>query len=104
MEVSTIIVIIVLAPLLGSIVAGFCSKTIHNTGVNFFTITLCGLSFILSCFLAYGVFVHGEVYTANFYTWAPISDGFDMTVGFTVDRLSAFMMLIVTFVATLVHI
>lgn len=48
--------------------------------------------------------MHGEVYTANFYTWAPITDGFNMTVGFTVDRLSAFMMLIVTFVATLVHI
>ena len=44
------------------------------------------------------------MYSVNYYAWAPISDTFSMNVSFTVDRISVYMMLIVTFVSTLVHI
>lgn len=61
------------------------------------------MSFVLSVVLAYGVF-HGDVYSVTYYQWAPISNMFSFDVGFTVNRITVYMMLIVTFVATLVHV
>ncbi|AIT09499.1 NADH:ubiquinone oxidoreductase subunit L [Candidatus Francisella endociliophora] len=101
---SVLIAVIVLAPLLGALIAGFAGKSIKNAGVNFFTITLCGLSFVLSAILACGVFGSNEVYTVSFYQWAPISNLFSFDVGFTVNKITVYMMLIVTSVSTLVHI
>ena len=101
---SILIAVIVLAPLLGAIIAGFGGKSIKNAGVNFFTIGLCGLSFVLGAILACGVFGGNEVYTASFYQWAPISSSFSFDVGFTVNKITVYMMLIVTSVSTLVHI
>ena len=98
------ITIIILAPLLGAIIAGFLNKSVKNEGVNFFTILLCSLSFILSAILAYGVFCHSEVYSVTYYDWAPITNKFHFEVSFTVNRITAYMMLIITFVSTLVHI
>lgn len=54
--------------------------------------------------LAYGVFSGAEVYSVSFYQWAPISNMFAFDVGFTVNKITVYMMLIVTFVSTLVHI
>lgn len=70
---AVLIAVIVLAPLLGALIAGFGGKSVKNAGVNFFTISLCGLSFVLSVILAYGVFSGAEVYSVSFYQWAPIS-------------------------------
>ena len=104
LSVNIIIAIIVLAPLAGAIIAGFFNKSVKNEGVSFFTILLCGLSFVLSAVLAYGVFEHGDVYSVNYYSWAPVSSMFSFDVGFTVNKITAYMMLIITFVATLVHV
>lgn len=101
---AVLIAVIVLAPLLGALIAGFGGKSVKNAGVNFFTISLCGLSFVLSVILAYGVFSGAEVYSVSFYQWAPISNMFAFDVGFTVNKITVYMMLIVTFVSTLVHI
>ena len=94
---------IILAPMLGAIIAGFFGKNIKNSGVNFFTVALCGLSFVLSVILAYGVF-NGDIYSVTYYQWAPISNMFSFDVGFEVNRITVYMMLIVTFVSTLVHV
>jgi NADH-quinone oxidoreductase subunit L len=101
---AVLIAVIVLAPLLGAIIAGFGGKSVKNAGVNFFTILLCGLSFVLSVILACGVFGGSEVYSVSYYQWAPVSKLFSFDVGFTVNRITVYMMLIVTFVSTLVHI
>ncbi|MFC4892974.1 NADH-quinone oxidoreductase subunit L [Pseudofrancisella aestuarii] len=101
---AIVIAIIVLAPLVGAITAGFFSKSIKNEGVSFFTIVLCSVSFVLSAVLAYGVFFYGDVYSATYYSWAPISNKFSLDVGFTVNKITVYMMLIVTFVSTLVHV
>ena len=46
---------------------------------------------------------HGALTTATVYTWL-VSDGLTMEVGFLIDRLSAMMMVVVTFVSLMVHI
>ncbi|QIV95444.1 NADH dehydrogenase subunit L [Allofrancisella inopinata] len=100
---AVLIAVIVLSPLLGAVIAGFFGRSVKNEGVSFFTISLCGLSFVLSAVLAYGVF-NGHVYDISFYQWAPISKEFSFDIGFTVNRITVYMMLIVTFVSTLVHV
>ncbi len=103
MGIDFIIAIIILAPALGAIVAGFFSKRVQLTGVNCITIGLVLLSFILSIVLALGVYLHNDVYTVTYFNWA-LFPSLGMKVSFTVDKLSVFMMLIVTFVSTLVHV
>ncbi|MBK2125625.1 NADH-quinone oxidoreductase subunit L [Fangia hongkongensis] len=103
MDTDFIIAVILLAPALGAILAGFFPKKIKLSGVNFVTIILVGLSFVLSLMLAYGVFFQNQTFTATYFDWA-MFPSIGMKVSFTVDRLSVFMMLIVTFVSMLVHI
>jgi NADH-quinone oxidoreductase subunit L len=45
----------------------------------------------------------GEAENYSLYTWA-VSDGLRMEVGFLIDRLTALMMVVVTFVSWMVHI
>ncbi|MDE5002978.1 NADH-quinone oxidoreductase subunit L, partial [Francisella tularensis subsp. holarctica] len=78
----------VLAPLLGALIAGFGGKSVKNAGVNCFTISLCGLSFVLSVILAYGVFSGAVVYSVSFNQWAPISNMFAFDVCFTVNKIT----------------
>ncbi|WP_119343657.1 NADH-quinone oxidoreductase subunit L [Facilibium subflavum] len=103
MSIDFIIAIIILAPAIGAIIAGFFSKQVKLSGVNFITVALVALSFVLSAVLAYGVYVNNAVYNVTYFNWA-LFPSIGMKVAFTVDRLSVFMMLIVTFVSTLVHI
>ncbi|MFZ9035197.1 MAG: NADH-quinone oxidoreductase subunit L [Francisellaceae bacterium] len=103
MGVETIIAIIILAPALGAILAGFFPVQIKLNGVNVFTTSLVLLSFLLSCYLAYGVYVENSVFHVSYFNWAVFKQ-ISMSVSFVVDRLSVFMMLIVTFVSTLVHL
>ena len=95
---------IVLAPLFAAIVAGLFGRQIGRAGAHWITIIAVGISFILSCL----VFKHlvwdgGQAENYTLYTWA-VSDGLRMEVGFLVDRLTALMMVVVTFVSWMVHI
>ena len=101
---TTAITVIVFSPLMGALISGLGFKYIKRQGVNFFTTIFCMFSFLCSVFLAYGVFNRSEIYSVKYYEWASITNKFHFDVGFTVDRLSAYMMLIVTFVSTLVHV
>ena len=95
--------IIVLAPLLASIIAGLGGRFIGRTASHLVTIGGVGLS----CVLSFLVFKHhllgGIPENYSVYTWAVI-DGLSMEVGFLIDRLTAMMMLVVTFVSLMVHI
>jgi len=104
MAINILIATVILTPLAGAIIAGFLPQIFARSGVSFFTTTLTLLSFILSCVLAYFVFSNGESYNVDFYTWIGISKHLNINVGFMVDRISVFMILIVTFVSTLVHL
>ncbi|MEM1439738.1 MAG: NADH-quinone oxidoreductase subunit L [Pseudomonadota bacterium] len=95
--------IIVLAPLLASIIAGLGGRFIGRTASHLVTIGGVGLS----CVLSFLVFKHhllgGIPENYSVYTWA-VTDGLRMEVGFLIDRLTAMMMLVVTFVSLMVHI
>jgi len=95
---------IVLAPLLAAIVAGLFGKQIGRAGAHWITILGVGLSFVLSAVVLKNMFWGGaESENISVYTWA-VTDGLKMEVGFLVDRLTALMMTVVTFVSFMVHI
>ena len=100
---ETLLLTIVLAPLLASILAGLFGRWIGRAGAHTVTIlgvaVACGLSFKV----LYDLLNGGPVFDGPVYTWL-VSDGIRMDVGFLIDRLSALMMCVVTFVSLMVHI
>ncbi len=95
--------IVVLSPLLGCIVAGFFAKKIGTVGAHAVTILLMLISFCCTLIIFKLVVLDNQTYNGTIYTWA-ISGSFQFDVGFLIDKLTAIMMVIVMFVATLVHI
>jgi NADH-quinone oxidoreductase subunit L len=95
---------IVLAPLAAAIVAGLFGKRIGRAGSHWITILAVGLSCALSLLVLKNMFWGGAAAeNISVYTWA-VTDGLKMEVGFLVDRLTALMMAVVTFVSFTVHI
>jgi NADH-quinone oxidoreductase subunit L len=100
----TIHLTIVLAPLAAAIVAGLFGKQIGRAGAHWVTILAVGLSFVLSMLVLKDLYWDGAAAeNYSLYTWA-VSDGLRMEVGFLIDRLSALMMVVVTFVSLMVHV
>ncbi|MEW9572495.1 NADH-quinone oxidoreductase subunit L [Rhodanobacter sp. Si-c] len=105
MELSTsILLTIALAPLVGCVLAGFLGKQIGRAGAHSVTILglliSCGLSFYVLYQMVWGGAAN---YDQNLYTWFEIGK-FNASVGFMIDRLTAMMMVVVTFVSLLVHV
>jgi NADH-quinone oxidoreductase subunit L len=95
---------IVLAPLLAAIIAGLAGKQIGRAGAHWVTIVGVGISCALSLLVLKNMFWGGAgPENISVYTWA-VTDGLRMEVGFLVDRLTALMMCVVTFVSLMVHI
>ncbi|MDH3433546.1 MAG: NADH-quinone oxidoreductase subunit L, partial [Gammaproteobacteria bacterium] len=95
---------IVLAPLAAAIIAGLAGKKIGRAGAHWVTIIGVGASCLLSMLVLYNMFWGGaQTENISVYTWA-VTDGLRMEVGFLVDRLTALMMCVVTFVSLMVHI
>ena len=95
---------IVLAPLVAAIVAGLFGKKIGRAGAHWVTIVGVGISCLLSLLVLRNLFWGGAAAeNISVYTWA-VTDGLRMEVGFLVDRLTALMMSVVTFVSLVVHI
>lgn len=101
---ETIYLLIVLAPLLGAIIAGFFGSRIGRAGAHWVASGGVGLSMLLSLYVLVQ-FINGTtaIYNDSVYTWM-VSDGIRMEIGFLVDQLTAMMMLVVTFVSFCVHI
>ncbi len=98
------LLIIALAPLLGAIVAGLFGRQIGRAGAHWITILGVAVSCALSCYVLYQLVWGGApTFNANLYTWFDVG-GYSAHVGFLVDRLSAMMMVVVTFVSLLVHV
>ena len=94
---------IVLAPLLGAAVAGlFCLK-INRSVAHWATILGVAVSFVLSLWVLKQSLIDNVSYNGTVYTWM-VSDGISFQVGFLIDRLTALMMTVVTFVSLMVHI
>ena len=95
---------IVLAPLAAAIIAGLFGKQIGRAASHWITILAVGVSFVLSALILKDLYWDGgQVENYTVYTWA-IADGLRMEVGFLIDRLTALMMVVVTFVSLMVHV
>lgn len=94
---------IILLPLFGSLMAGFFGKQIGKRGAHWITSLMVGVAFMLSAYLCKLVVLDNMTFNGTIYTWA-VSGAFTFNIGFLIDRLSAMMMLIVTFISFLVHI
>src|SRR5690242_21816075 len=101
---KTILLVIVLAPLFGALVAGLLRNQVGRKGAA--GVTIAGV--LLSCALSFHV-LHQLVwggattFNENLYTWFQVGS-FGAHVGFLVDRLTAMMMVVVTFVSLMVHV
>jgi NADH-quinone oxidoreductase subunit L len=101
---QTILLAIVLAPLLGAVLAGLFGRQIGRAGAHTVTILGVGLSCALSGYVLWQlVWGSAETYNQNLYTWFEVG-GLSAHVGFLVDRLTAMMMVVVTFVSLMVHV
>ena len=94
---------IVLAPLAAAILAGLFGKWIGRAGAHTVTILGVATAFGLSAKVLWDLVHGGSAFDGTVYTWL-VSDGIHMEVGFLIDRLSALMMVVVTFVSLMVHI
>src|SRR5713101_3189355 len=91
-----------LAPLAGALVAGLGGRRIGRAGAHWVTIIGVAISFAASCQVFLDV-LDGAVFNGPVYTWL-VSDGTRFEIGFLIDRLSALMMVVVTFVSLMVHV
>ncbi len=95
---------VVLAPLVGAIVAGLFGKRIGRSGAHRVTITSVGLSFFLSLIAFKHIVIDGApAFNGAVYTWL-VSGGITMQVGFLIDELTVTMMTVVSFVSWMIHI
>lgn len=101
--IKTLSLLTVLSPLLGSMIAGLFGKKIGVRGAHFVTIFFMLISLSSAALVFKSVVFDGASFNGALYTWAE-SGTFHFDVGFLIDRLTAVMMLIVTFVSTIVHI
>jgi NADH-quinone oxidoreductase subunit L len=101
---ESIYLTIALAPLAAALAAGLFGRQIGRVGAHSVCIAGVALSCGLSVYVLYQlVFAGMAPFDGPVYTWL-LSDGLNIQVGFLIDRLSALMMAVVTFVSLLVHI
>lgn len=101
---KTLCLIIVLAPLLGALIAGLFGRAIGRSGAHRVTIIGVSLAFICSLLVFKQViFANNSSTLIDIYTWLSLG-GLDLKIGFLIDPLTVTMMLVVTFVSLMVHI
>src|SRR3979490_367769 len=91
-----------LAPLAGALVAGLGGRKIGRAGAHWVTIAGVAVAFAASCVVFLDV-LNGVTFNGPVYTWL-VSDGTRFEIGFLIDRLSALMMVVVTFVSVMVDV
>jgi NADH-quinone oxidoreductase subunit L len=103
-KLLSIALCIMLLPLLGAIIAGVFGKMIGPKTSHRITIALVGTAFILACYLFTEIVLIGHAAIEGIvYHWVT-SGTFSFNVALLLDRLSATMLVIVTFISLAVHI
>jgi NADH-quinone oxidoreductase subunit L len=101
---ANVLLAIPLLPLIAAVVAGLGGRVIGRAGAHTITCLAVAVSCLLSLLVLGQVYFGGApLYDHAAYTWL-VSDGMHMEVGFLIDRLSALMMAVVTFVSLCVHV
>ena len=99
---KTLYLLVPLAPLAGAILAGLAGRALGRAGAHSVTILGVLVSFIASCWIFADV-LQGNTFNGGVYTWLT-SSGVKLEIGFLIDRLTALMMVVVTFVSLMVHV
>jgi NADH-quinone oxidoreductase subunit L len=100
----TLLVAIAVLPLIGSLLAGLFGRVIGRAGAHTVTILAVATSCVLSGYVLKQIYLDGVApFDGPIYTWL-VSDGIRVDVGFLIDRLTAMMMVVVTFVSLCVHV
>ena len=101
---KSLLIAVVLAPLFGSIIAGLFGRQVGRKGAQYVTILGVAVSCALSLHTLYQLLWGGaQPFNQNLYAFFEVGQ-YSAHVGFMVDRLTAMMMAVVTFVSLLVHI
>lgn len=103
-SVTTIGIVIILAPLIGAIFAYVFGKQLNRDWAHGWAIAGVGVSTALSFYLLY-LLVWKSVpgMNENIYTWGSVGP-LSFHIGFLIDKLTVLMMTVVTFVSLMVHI
>lgn len=107
MGIQQLCLIIILAPLIASIVAGIFPQQIGRRGAHTITIMGVGVAFLCSLYIAICLLSNNvEPVNVNLFTWASGGNLFPYAfhIGFLLDGLTAIMLVVVTFISFLVHI
>ncbi|HSH53568.1 MAG TPA: NADH-quinone oxidoreductase subunit L [Methylotenera sp.] len=102
MTMQQIYLAIPLLPLVAAIIVGLFGKQLPRPAAHILTIFGVAASFALSLYVLKDALA-GHVFNGSVYTWLQ-SGNITFEVGFLIDRLSAMMMVVVTFVSLMVHI
>ena len=101
---ETFYLVIVLAPLFGSLVAGLFGSLVGRRGAHWVTNIGVGISTVLSMLAYKHHVIDGSAdFNQAIYTWLS-SGGIDFQIGFLIDKLSVTMMVVVSFVSWMIHI
>jgi NADH-quinone oxidoreductase subunit L len=99
---KAVYLLVPLAPLVGALVAGLFGRAVGRAGAHWVTILAVLASFLGSCWIFADV-QQGNTFNGSVYTWLT-SGGVRLEIGFLIDRLTALMMVVVTFVSLMVHV
>ncbi|MDO9281558.1 MAG: NADH-quinone oxidoreductase subunit L [Methylotenera sp.] len=102
MTMSQIYLAIPLLPLFAAVIVGLFSKQLPRAAAHIVTIAGVAASFGLSLYVLKDAMTSAP-YNETVYSWLK-SGNFSFEIGFLIDRLSAMMMVVVTFVSLMVHI
>lgn len=103
-ELKYVAITIVCMPLLASIIIGLFNKNISRTTVSWIACMAIAISMLASIWMLCGFLLERyTVWDNNLYIWGQ-SGSLEIPVGFLLDRLSATMVAVVTFVSFAVHV
>ena len=102
MKMTSLYLLVPLAPLAGAILAGLFGKAIGRRGAHIVTVLGVAVAFVASVVIYFDVQA-GNTFNGAIYTWLQ-SGGLKFEIGFLIDPLTVMMMLVVTFVSLMVHI
>ncbi|TAK68009.1 MAG: NADH-quinone oxidoreductase subunit L [Betaproteobacteria bacterium] len=91
-----------LAPLAGALIAGLGGRAIGRAGAHWAAILGVTVAFFASVAIFFDV-LNGNIFNGSVYTWLTSGET-RFEIGFLIDRLTALMMVVVTFVSLMVHV
>ena len=103
MSMHELCLLIVLAPLGAAVVAGLAGRYVGRPGSHWLCTGGVAVSFAASAWILKQMLDGTPVLNEAVYTWA-VSDGIRMEIGFLIDKLTALMMTVVSFVSLVVHV